>query len=1509
MQGITDWLEKLGLSEYAQRFADNAIDLSVLPDLTDQDLEKIGVLLGHRRKILKAIAALNSGPAAQSDAAKATKPSAASPIPTPPIDAAGAIGERRYLTVMFCDLVGSTAISAQLDAEEWRDLVGAYLNAASAAVTEMGGHVAKKLGDGLMCLFGYPLAHENDAERAARAALSVQLALAKLNRKNAGTAKPELVARIGLESGPAVIDASGEIYGDVANIAARVQALAEPGAILVTAHVQRQIAGLFVAEERGTHALKGVPEPMALFRLVRASGGGRRSGQRNLTPLVGREDEIAVLMRRWERGHRGEGQLVLIVGEPGLGKSRLIEEFYSRLSDTPHSWVEWSCSQLLQNTPLHPIAEWGRARFGGADVPAERRIADLESSLAQVKLDPAENVPLLAPLLDMPLPKERMPALAPEELRRRQLAALTNWVMAGAKVQPVVLAFEDLHWADPSTLDVLRSIAERGALVPLYIVATTRPEFRPPWGMRSHHGTISLAPLDHAQVREMVAELSARHALAREVVEDVAARTGGVPLFVEEVTRLLLERGDQGGAQAIPPTLQQSLMARLDRLGPAREVALIGSVIGRDFSYKLLKAVAGIDDAPLEAALERLSDANIVLVEGVLPESDYRFKHALIQDAAYENLLKSRRQVLHRRIAEILRDRFADKAAAEPEVLAHHFTQAGVTEAVIEWWGKAGDQALRRSAFQEAISHLGKAIEMADKTAESAPRAAAAPVSADQRLKLQTSYGQALTWGKGYAAPETAAAFARARDLGANAFETYYGQWAGSLMRGDYASCRDTAAAFLRDAEGAARMPEIAAAHRVLGLTLHLQGDFVDARPHFVDALRIYDPRWDHDTKIHLGHDTGASATAYLAQVNWVLGELGQTRELMDEALARAVESGHIPTLANIHRHKTLFELHRGNTEEALRDAERVVQLARQHELPTFLAFGSKSRGYARARLGERDTGIAELREGLTAYINQGNKAWVPYYQGLVARLEGEDRDVDGALRRIDEALGLACETSEHGNDALLHHIRGQILLKRDPVKTALAEEAFLTAIAIAQQQKAKSFELQAALSLAKLYQSTGRPADAHAVLAPALEGFSPTPEFPEIDEAQALLATLAETEEVENAAAARQRRLKLQTNYGRAMMWSKGYAAQETKVAFTRARELVAEVENPAERFPTYYGLWVGSLMRGELASARATAKIFLGDAKSAARPSETAAARRVLGQTCLWQGDFREAQTQFEEALKIYDPERDREVKYSFGMDTGAGSRALLAIVNWLLGEAARAQELIEGALAHAVESGHMGTLAPIYFHRAQLEMLRGDADLALLFANTILELSRERGMPLFVALGTACRGWARAKLGEHEEGIAQLRRGLTDFGEQGNKTYVPFLQVLLAEIEAEGQDREKPLARIEEALTLIGETGEHWTDALLHRIRGEILLKRDPSNTAPAEEAFLTAITIAQKQKAKSFELQAAHSLAKLYQSTGRAVDARAVLAPALEGFSPTPEFLEIAEAQALLTALPS
>ncbi len=1120
MREIADWLEKLGMSEYAQRFAENRIDFTVLRDLTDQDLKDIGVALGDRRKILRAIDELGNVTAATEVARQQGPVAVRLPMPaatTPTLaTTAKTAGERRYLTVMFCDLADSTSISAQLDAEEWREFVGAYLDAASAAVTEMGGHVAKKLGDGLLALFGYPVAQENDAERAARAALAIQRALADLNRRNAGTVKPQLTARIGLDTGPAVVDAAGEIYGDVANIADRVQALAEPGAVLITTRVQRQIAGLFIAEDRGTHVLKGVPEATVLFRLVRASGGGRRSGQRNLTPLIGRDDEMTMLLRRWHRARAGDGQLVMIVGEPGLGKSRLIEEFHKRLSDTPHTWVEWSCSQLLQNTPLHPIAEWGRARFGGADVPVERRLADLESSLVQVKLDPAEMVPLIAPLLDMPLPKERIATLAAEELRRRQLAALTNWVIAGAKVQPVVLAFEDLHWADPTTLDVLRGIAEQGALAPLFIVATTRPEFRPPWSMRSHHGTISLAPHDRAQVRDMVGELCARHALPKDVVEDVAARAGGVPLFVEELTRLLLERGAQGGMHAIPPTLQQSMMARLDRLGPARDVAHIGSVIGRGFSYGLLRAVAGMEDGPLQTALEKLADADIVLVQGLPPDSDYRFKHALIQDAAYENLLKSRRQVLHRRVAEILRDRFADKAEAEPEVLAHHFTQAGLTDAAIEWWGKAGDQALRRSAFPEAIAHLGKAIEIADKAEQAAPRAAAATAPAtgrtSQRLKLQTSYGQALLWSKGYADKEAKAAFTRAEELAGGIEDTaerlkiYYGQCLGNLLRGEYTLAQILAEGLLHDAERRGRAQEAAFAQRVLGLTHHMQGAFAEAQTLLEQALNSSDGRGE----FYVGLDMVVAAKAYLAHTAWVRGEFARARNLISESVARAVSASDIPDQCTAYSFESVFAMMQNDAETARGAAERLIAVAQEHGAKLFLVLARVYAGWARAWLSQNSVDQKEFQQALAAYTGEGNKFYVPLFLGLLAAIQVETQgEKESAAARIDEALALAQQTGEHWTDAFLHRIRGEIILKLNSANMAPAEDAFLTAIGIAQQQKAKSFELRAALSLAKLYQSTDRAADAHAVLVQALQGFSPTPEFPEIEQAQRLLDAL----------------------------------------------------------------------------------------------------------------------------------------------------------------------------------------------------------------------------------------------------------------------------------------------------------------------------------------------------------------------------------------------------------------
>jgi class 3 adenylate cyclase/predicted ATPase len=1109
---IDGWLREIGFAQYAEMFRANDIDIELLGRLTNDDLKDIGVVsLGHRKKLLEAIADLRSAPAAAP--ALPVMP----PIPAtvaPPISApVEAAGERRHLTVMFCDLAGSTGISAQLDAEEWRDLVGAYIDAASAAVVEMGGHVAKKLGDGLMSLFGYPVAQENDSERAVRGALAIQRALAELNR-NAGSGKPSLEARIGIETGRVVVDAAGEIFGDAPNVAARVQALAEPGAVLVTARVQHQVAGLFVAEERGSHTLKGVPEPVTLFRLVRASGGGRRSGARNLTPLVGRGEETAMLMRRWERARQGDGQLVLLVGEPGLGKSRLIEEFHSRLRDTPHTWVEWSCSQLLQNTPLHPIAEWGRLRFGGADVPAEQRLADLENSLAQVKLDPAENVPLLAPLLEIPLPQERASTLVSEELRRRQLAALTGWVMAGARVQPVVLAFEDLHWADPTTLDVLGGMAERGALAPLFIVATTRPEFRPPWGMRSHHGTISLSPLDRLQVREMVAELSARHALPREVAEGVAARTGGVPLFVEEVTRLLLERGGQGGIQSIPPTLQQSLMARLDRLGPAREVAQVGSVIGRGFSYGLLRAVAAVEDRPLQMALERLAEADILLVEGLPPESDYRFKHALIQDAAYENLLRSRRQVLHRRIGEALLDNLA-ATAAEPELMAHHFTQAGLTEAAIEWWGKAGQRSLQRSALVEAAVQLSRAL------AQIATLPGTAALRREE-IKLQVGLVNALMFTKGYAAPETKTSLDQARSLIQRAealgeppedpmllFSVLHGFWAANAYAFNGDALRDLAAQFLALAEEQRATVPLTIGHRLMGTSLLLTGDIAQGRAHFDRAIALYHPAEHRSLATRFGVDLGAAVLSRRSLALWLLGYPEAALADADHAIEDAREIDHPATLIHALATTPLTLIHCGNYATASAHSAEVVALSDEKGTLLWKAYGMMIQGCLLALTGKASNAVEMITCGITAWRSTGATGWTPWYLSYLARAYAECGQFDDARHCIGEAMTAVEATKEKWCEADIHRIAGEIALTSPQADAAKAEAHIEHALEIARERQAKSWELRAGMSMARLWRYQGKRDEARDLLAPIYGWFTEGFDTLDLKEAKALLGEL----------------------------------------------------------------------------------------------------------------------------------------------------------------------------------------------------------------------------------------------------------------------------------------------------------------------------------------------------------------------------------------------------------------
>jgi class 3 adenylate cyclase len=882
---IGGWLRDLGLGQYEQNFRDNRIGADVLGRLTAEDLKEIGVeAVGDRRRLLSAIATLLTE--ADADFSPPEPRAARSK------GAIERIAERRPIAVMFCDLVGSTSLAANLDAEDWRDLVNAYFAEATNAVTGLGGHVQKRLGDGLMALFGYPQAQENDAERAVRAALAIQRALADLNAGIAAKGAPELSARIGVESGSVVVEANGEVFGDAPNVAARIQAVAEPGSVFITMSVLRLVAGLFVTEEQSVQALKGLPTPIALYRVVRASGGGRRAGARALTAHIGRENELSVLERLWALARHGEGQFVQIVGEPGIGKSRLIEEFRGRLVDTPHTWVEWAASQLLQNTPLHPIAEWGRQRFG-AESPARQRLADLENTLRLVGLDATGLAPLLAPLLDIELPPDRAAKLAPEELRRRQMAAITAWFLAGARTQPIVLAFEDLHWADPTSLDLARALAERGGQAPLLVIATARPEFRAAWGMRPHHSVIAIAPLDRRQVRRMVGEIAARGALPDDLIDRVGERTGGIPLFIEEVTRLLVERGESPDARTIPPTLQQSLAARLDRLGDAREVAQIGAVLGRDFSYTLLREVARMDEPELQSALDRLAEADLLFVDGAPPAAAYRFKHALIRDAAYESMLRSRRRALHRRAAEALLN-----AGAQPEPTAHHFAAAGLDDLAVEWWLKAAQLALSRSAYAEADTCAGSGLALAERLPKSADRQA-------RELALLIARANALRPLKGFGAPETVSTLVAAKALAdtgvgapAERFFTLHGLFSARHLAAE----TDQAFALASEMLDAARKQDDptfgVVGHRALATLMLEYGQNRAALEALQEAERLSEAQSRTRAVYRFGSDPGLNVLNYKIWALTLLGLVRDANKARAEVLIGLKRQDHPPTVA-----------------------------------------------------------------------------------------------------------------------------------------------------------------------------------------------------------------------------------------------------------------------------------------------------------------------------------------------------------------------------------------------------------------------------------------------------------------------------------------------------------------------------------------------------------------------------------------------------------------------------------
>jgi class 3 adenylate cyclase/tetratricopeptide (TPR) repeat protein len=1106
MQEIAEWLEKLGLGQYAQRFARNGIDVSVLPELLDEDFDKLGVLLGHRRKMLRAIAALD--------------PAASIASPAPHHDA-----ERRHLTVMFCDLVGSTALSARLDPEDMWEVIRAYRAACASVIAAYDGVIARFVGDGILVYFGYPRAHEDDAERAVRAGLDIISAVRQLKTR----ADEQVEIRIAIATGLVVVGdlisgaASEEqaTVGDTPNLAARLQSLAEPGAVVVAASTRRLLGDLFSFRNLGRREVKGISEPIAVWAVEGATASESRFEAvraARAIGFVGRKAEIEFALSRQKLAWEGQGQMLLISGEAGIGKSCMV----ATLSESPalgaHRRVCYQCSPYHTNSALHPfVAQLERAAgIRSHDTPGQK----LDKLEAMVRLGTqavAQATPLIAALLSIPTGDRYPPlGLSPAQLRRQTFAALLDQLEGLARQQPLLIICEDMHWADATTLELFDLGVDRIRGLPILMLMTSRPEFEPSWAGLANVGLLRLDRLDRQDTRALVEQVTVGRQLPREMMQQIIDKTDGIPLFVEELTKMVLESGllveDAGRYRldnplpplAIPATLQDSLMARLDRLAPVKEVAQIGAAIGRDFSYGLLRYVAGRDDLTLSAALRQLEEAELLVCRGAPPEANYSFKHALVQEAAYESLLRSRRQVLHKHIGDVLRDKFPIVAETEPEVLAHHFTEAGLNEAALEWWRKAGQQALKRSAYSEAIAHLGKAVAIADGLPSD-------PGRMMDRLHLQIAYGRALRGSLGHSAPETVAAWTRARQFAADFNDPvelapiHSGLFNACLTHGEIAPMRELADAIVNAAERRPDSPVAAVvAHWTSGVTCWFGGDYLNARVHLEQALAIYGAEPDPAAFRASALDLPFVIMRFLALVLWPLGRIDRARRLAAEAVSASRERRAL-SQANALVHRAVFDGLCGGT---LQQTETILALglARDHTMPLYVAAGTYLNGLAKWRAGDRLAGLVDMRRGWTLLHENDCYLCEPFWGMQVAVADAEAGELETGLDILSELIAWAEQSGQHWLDAELHRVRGELLLRHDPASLSGAEDAFNRALDIARHQQTTTFELRSALGLARLHNKNGRAEAVSEVLAPVLAAFDAERDLPEIEEAGRLI-------------------------------------------------------------------------------------------------------------------------------------------------------------------------------------------------------------------------------------------------------------------------------------------------------------------------------------------------------------------------------------------------------------------
>lgn len=1036
--------------------------------------------------------------------------------------------ERRHLTILFCDLANERFTNS-FDPEDLSGVLSKFGDTCAAAITHNGGELARFTGDEILAYFGYPRAHEDNAERAVRAALDI---VAKIGQLLLPSNEP-LQARIGIATGVVMVREIGEglvreqsAVGETPNLAARLLSLAAPNTILVSASTHRLLGSVFACNDLGPFELKGMPQPVRVYqiigeRVVESRFDAIHAGK--LTQFVGRQPELEELIGLWKRAEGGRGQIALLCGEPGIGKSRVGKTLEDRIAEDPHITIRYNCSPHHTNSPLYPvISQLERAaRFERTDAP-EAKLDKLEALLAGVGQSVLSDAGLFAALLSIPTSgRYPTPDLTPQRQKDLTIDALIHQLLALAHMQPVLLVLEDVHWIDPTTLELMNRTIEQLKSVPVLCLATYRPDFSPPWLGKPHVTMLRLGRLEHEQAGAMISNITGGKLLPAEVHEDILIKTDGIPLFVEELTKTVLESGllqdtddqyiiaDRHPHLAIPTSLHDSLMERLDRLASIKLVPQIGAALGREFSYRLIAAVAGMSDTSLRSALEQLTAAELIYCRGEPPDSKYIFKHALVQDAAYESLLRSKRQELHGRIADVLKEQFPETVETQPEWMAHHLARAGRNEAAIDYLRRAGQRAIERSATAEAIKHLEQALELLQLLPERPERTRMA-------LGLQVLLGQAMIAGRGYAAPETREILLRAKALiddstePSQRFPILYGIWACCYVGGEVIMQQEAAQEFLAEAKRHRDIAALCLSHRALGTTYVTMGDFVSGRQHLDLACKLYDPEKHPRLRHQYGQDIGATAFCYLTWALWHLGEVDQASVVAAKAVKHAEDLSHPHTLVYTICHASgMMDICRRRPEDTRLYSGRVVWLCAQHGFRHWAACGRILEGWAAASRGEAE-GLELFRKSLAAWRKKGARLWLPIFLALGAEMYAKAGCSDTALQLIEEAIAISEETGERWAIAEVLRIKACLLLAMGRAAEEV-ETLLVDSLEIACRQRARCWQMRTACDLARLWRGQGRREQALNLLESTYNQFSEGFETADLREAKVLIEGLRE--------------------------------------------------------------------------------------------------------------------------------------------------------------------------------------------------------------------------------------------------------------------------------------------------------------------------------------------------------------------------------------------------------------